>query len=53
MNYGAITVQIKKLTTMTFEEGEQITNKNSDDLLSQLIYYQGEYLMSEILRLGI
>ena len=53
MNYGAITVQIKQLTTMTFEEGEQITNKNSDDLLSQLIYYQGEDLISEILRLGI
>ena len=38
---------------MTFKEREQITKKSSDDLLSQLIYYQGEYLMSEILRLGI
>ena len=38
---------------MTFKEREQITKKNSDDLLSQLIYYQGEDLMSEILRLGI
>ena len=38
---------------MTFEEREQITKKNSDDLLSQLIYYQGEDLISEILRLGI
>jgi len=38
---------------MTFKECEQITKKSSDDLLSQLIYYQGEDLMSEILRLGI
>ena len=38
---------------MTFKEREQITKKNSDDLLSQLIYYQGEKLISEILRLGI
>ncbi len=38
---------------MTFEEREQITKKNSDDLLSQLIDYQGENLISEILRLGI
>ena len=38
---------------MTFEERDQITKKNSDDLLSQLIYYQGEDLISEILRLGI
>ena len=37
---------------MTFKEREQITKKNSDDLLSQLIDYQGENLMSEILRLG-
>ncbi|NLD63030.1 MAG: hypothetical protein GX646_03980 [Bacteroidales bacterium] len=38
---------------MTFEEREQITKKNSDELLSQLIDYQGENLISEILRLGI
>lgn len=38
---------------MTFKEREQITKKNSDDLLSQLIDYQGENLISEILRLGI
>jgi len=38
---------------MTFQEREQITKKSSDDLLSQLIYCQGEDLMSEILRLGI
>ena len=38
---------------MTFKECEQITKKSSDDLLSQLIYYQGEDLMSKILRLVI
>jgi len=38
---------------MTFKEREQITKKNSDDLLWQLIDYQGEDLISEILRLGI
>jgi len=38
---------------MTFKEREQITKKNSDDLLSELINYQGENLISEIVRLGI
>jgi putative transposase len=38
---------------MTFKEQDQFTKKNSNDLLSQLIDYQGENLISEILRLGI
>lgn len=38
---------------MTFKEREQFTKKNSDDLLSELINYQGENLISEIVRLGI
>ena len=38
---------------MTFKEQEQFTKKNSDDLLSELINYQGENLISEIVRLGI
>ncbi len=35
-------VLIKKLTTMTFKEREQIMKKNPDELLSKLIDYQGE-----------
>ena len=38
---------------MTFKEREKITKKSSDDLLAYLIYYQGEDLMSKILRLVI
>lgn len=38
---------------MTFKEREQFTKKYSDDLLSELINYQGENLISEIVRLGI
>ncbi len=38
---------------MTFKEQEQFTKKNSYDLLSELINYQGENLISEIVRLGI
>jgi len=38
---------------MTFKERGQFTKKNSDNLLSELINYQGENLISEIVRLGI
>jgi putative transposase len=38
---------------MTFQEQEQITKKNSDELLSELINFNGENIMAEILRLGI
>ena len=38
---------------MTFKEQEQFTKKNSDDLLTELSNYQGENLISEIVRLGI
>ena len=38
---------------MTFQEQEQFTKKNSDDLLTELSNYQGENLISEIVRLGI
>jgi putative transposase len=38
---------------MTFQKQEQITKKNSDDLLSALINYNGENLIGEIVRLGI
>jgi len=38
---------------MTFQEQEQFTKKNSDDLLSELSNYQSENLISEIVRLGI
>ena len=38
---------------MTFKEQEQFTKKNSEDLLIELCNYQGENLISEIVRLGI
>ena len=38
---------------MTFKEQEQITKKNSVELLSELINFDGENIMAEILRLGI
>ncbi len=38
---------------MTFKEQEQFTKKNSEDLLTELSNYQGENLISEIVRLGI
>ena len=38
---------------MTFQEQEQITKKNSDELLSELINFNGENIMAEILRLGL
>ena len=38
---------------MTFKEQEQITKKNSIELLSELINFNGENIMAEILRLGI
>jgi len=38
---------------MTFKEQEQFTKKNSVELLSELINFDGENLMTEILRLGI
>ncbi|MBN1132106.1 MAG: transposase [Bacteroidales bacterium] len=38
---------------MTFKEQEQITKKNSVELLSELINFNGENIMAEILRLGI
>lgn len=38
---------------MTFKEQEQITKKNSDELLKELSNYHGEDLISEIVRLGI
>jgi putative transposase len=46
-------VQTKKLSTMTFKEQEQITKNSSEELLTELINYQGENLMGEIVRLGI
>ena len=38
---------------MAFKEQEQITKNYPEDLLSELISYQGENLMGEILRIGI
>jgi transposase-like protein len=38
---------------MAFKEQEQITKNYSDDLLTELINYQGDNLMGEIVRLGI
>jgi putative transposase len=38
---------------MTFKEQEQFTKKNSEDLLIELCNYQGENLISEIVRLGM
>jgi len=38
---------------MTFKEQEQITKKNSNDLFTELINYNGENLIGEIVRLGI
>ena len=38
---------------MTFKEQEQITKKNSVELLSELINFDGENIMAEILRLGV
>ena len=38
---------------MTFQKQEQITKNNLDDLLSELINYNGENLIGEIVRLGI
>ena len=38
---------------MTFKEQKQFTKNYSDDLLSDLINYQGENLIGEIVRLGI
>ena len=38
---------------MTFQEQEQITKKNADELLSGLINFNGENIMAEILRLGL
>jgi putative transposase len=38
---------------MTFQEQEQFTKKNSHDLLTELSNYQGENLISEIVRLGM
>jgi putative transposase len=38
---------------MTFKEQEQVTKKYSDELLSELINYQGDNLMGEIIRLGL
>ena len=38
---------------MTFKEQEQFAMKNSDELLSDLINFQGDNLMGEIVRLGL
>jgi len=38
---------------MAFKEQEQITKNYSDDLLTELINYQGDNLMGEIVRLGL
>jgi len=38
---------------MAFKEQEQITKNSSEELLTELINYQGDNLMGEILRLGI
>jgi transposase-like protein len=38
---------------MAFKEQEQITKNYSEDLLSELINYQGENIMGEIVRIGI
>jgi putative transposase len=38
---------------MAFKEQEQITKNYSEDLLTELINYQGDNLMGEIVRLGI
>jgi putative transposase len=38
---------------MTFKEQKQFTKNYSDDLLSELINYQGENVIGEIVRLGI
>jgi len=38
---------------MAFKEQEQITKNYSEDLLTELINYQGENIMGEIVRLGL
>ena len=38
---------------MAFKKQEQITKNYSEDLLTELINYQGENLMGEIVRLGL
>ena len=38
---------------MAFKEQEQITKNSSEELLTELINYQGDNLMGEIVRLGI
>ena len=38
---------------MTFKEQGQITKNSSEELLTELINYQGDNLMGEIVRLGI
>jgi len=37
---------------MTFKQ-EQFTKKSSDELLTELIKYQGEDLISKIVRIGL
>ena len=46
-------MRTKKQTTMTFKEQEQFTKKNSVELLSELINFDGENIMGEIVRLMI
>ena len=38
---------------MALKEQEQITKNYSEDLLTELINYQGENIMGEIVRLGL
>jgi len=38
---------------MAFKKQEQITKNLSDDLLTEIINYQGDNLMGEIIRLGL
>ena len=38
---------------MTFKEQEQITKNSSEELLTELINYQGDNVMGEIVRLGL
>ena len=38
---------------MAFKEQEQITKNSSEELLTELINYQGENIMGEIVRLGL
>ena len=46
-------MQTKKLSAIAFKEQEQITKNYSKDLLTELINYQGDNLIGEIVRLGI